>query len=70
MEQELYAAMMRNDRNEKIAVIFLSDNPTDAQDKAKTYAKQLNGVIERAYHVPDINGITIVKTTKRPKEGN
>ena len=70
MKPELYAVLMRNDLNEKCAVLFLSNDPTDAQDKAKQYAKQLNGVIERAYHVPDVHDIQIVTGKGRPKEGN
>ena len=70
MKKELYAVLMRNDLNEKCAVLFIDDNPTDAQDKAKRYAKQLNGVIEGAYHAPDVNDILVLKGNRRPKKGN
>lgn len=70
MKPELYAVMMRNDLNEKCAVLFLSDNPTDAQYKAKQYAKKLNGEIIEAYHAPDVNDIDIQVVNRRPKKGS
>lgn len=70
MKQELYAVLMRNDLNEKCAVLFLSDNLTDAQNKAMRYAKQINGTIVKYYHVPDVHDIQIVTGKGRPKEGN
>lgn len=50
---------MRNELNEKCAVLFLSDNPIDAQRKAERYAEQLNGRIIKAYRAPDIDDILI-----------
>lgn len=70
MELELYAVMMRNDLNEKCAVLFLDNDPTDAEYKAKRYAKQLNAIVERAYRSPDINDILVMKTNRRTKEGS
>lgn len=70
MKQELYAILLRNDRNEKCAVLFLGNDPTDAQDKAKRYAEQLNGTIVGAYHAPDVHDIQIITGKGRPKEGN
>ena len=70
MEQELYMIMLRNDRNEKCAVLFTDNNPTNAEDKARRYAEQLNGTIVKAYHVPDVHDLKIVTGKGRPKEGN
>lgn len=70
MKQELYAILLRNDRNEKCAVLFTDDNVTDAREKAKRYAEQLNGDIVGAYHAPDVHDIEIVTGKGRPKEGN
>ena len=70
MKKELYAIMLRNEHNEKCAVLFTDDNPTNAQDKAKRYAEQLNGTIVGAYHSPDVHDIQIVTGKGRPTEGN
>lgn len=70
MKQELYAIMLRNDHNEKCCVLFTDDDPTNAQDKAKRYAEQLNGTIVKAYHAPDVHDIQIVTAKGRPKEWN
>lgn len=70
MKPELYVVLMRNDQNEKCAVLFLADNPTDAQYKAKRYANKINGVIIGAYHAPDVNDILIMKDNRRTKKGN
>lgn len=70
MKPELYVAMMHNSLYEMLCVSFLGDNLTDAEDKAKRYAEQLNGTIVGAYHAPDVHDIQIVTGKGRPKEGN
>lgn len=70
MERDLYVTMMYNDLDEMLCVTFLDDDPTDAQDKAKRYAKQLHGVIVKHDRVPDSGGMTITMANRRPrKEG-
>lgn len=70
MKPELYVAMMHNSLYEMLCVSFLGDNLTDAEDKAKRYAEQLNGTIVGAYHAPDVHDIQIITGKGRPKEGN
>lgn len=70
MKPELYVAIMNNSLYEMLCVSFLGDNLTDAEDKAKRYAEQLNGTIVGAYHAPDVHDIQIITGKGRPKEGN
>ena len=70
MKPELYVAIMNNSLYEMLCVSFLGYYLTDAEDKAKRYAEQLNGTIVGAYHAPDVHDIQIITGKGRPKEGN
>lgn len=62
-------AMMYNDLDEVLCVSFLDDDRTNAQDKAKRYAKRLNATIVKFDRVPDVGGMTLTMADRRPKKG-
>lgn len=61
--------MMYNSLDEVLCVSFYGDDPTDAQDKIKRYAKLLKATIVKFDRIPDVGGMTLTMPDRRPKKG-
>lgn len=68
MKTDTYVTMMKNDLDEMLCVTFLDTNPTDAEDRAKRYAKQLNGCIMKHECMSDNGSKTYTMAYRRPRK--